>query len=239
MLRNILFCLVALSIAGSTQAMTEEEIKIVKESVLELCRGGSLQGKTSSVSVKGDGAVTIVIFKKLVEAGLNGKAEFSEKEWIGIQPLLPEKFDSKAYTECVKELTPKFLDKFSSASIYLKSVNITGKWLYPDKKHYWVVRPAGASGGFKIELYAIDLFSNKYNSLVGEGTATVSGKTVNFSLRYRDHSTSFNKYKNGDINGQLEYKDNQLSGQTDRPNQMDWPNQDQSGIGTITLLRDE
>lgn len=231
MIRSIAFCLVTLSISNLTNAMTVEENKIVRESVLELCRGGSLQGKTSSVSVKGEGKVTTVLFKKLVEAGLNGTAEFSKAEWDGIKPLLPETFDSKAYVECVKELTPKFLDKYSSTTAgYSESVNIVGKWLYPDKAHYWLVRPAGASAGFTIELYTSD------DRLVGEGTATVSGRVVNFSLRSSNHFVGDVMHMmHGETNGRLEYKEDQLSGQTDRLGLENL--EDTSSISTLTLFR--
>ena len=232
MIKNILVCLVALTTADLASAMTAEENKIVRESVLELCRGGSLEGKTSSVLVKGEGKVTTtVLFKKLVEAGLNGTAEFSKAEWEGIKPLLPETFDSKAYVECVKVLTPQFLDKYSSApTSYSESVNITGKWMYPDKAHYWVVRPGGSSTGFTIELYTSD------NRSVGDGTATVSGNIVNFSLRSTNHYVGNTLHMmHGETNGRLEYEGNQLSGQTD---QLDLEYlEDPSSIDTFILFR--
>ena len=111
-MRYILVSWLLVSLSSFAYAMTEEEAKIVRESVLEICRGGSLKGKDSSVQIKGEGKVTTVLFKKLAEAGLSGKAEFSKAEWDGIRPLLPERFDANAYVKCVTELTPKFLDKF-------------------------------------------------------------------------------------------------------------------------------
>lgn len=95
--------------------MTEEEAKIVTDSVLEICRGGSLKGKDSSIRIKGEGKITTVLLKKLADAGLKGEADFSKEEWEGIRPLLPENFDAKAYIKCVTELTPIFLEKFSAS----------------------------------------------------------------------------------------------------------------------------
>ena len=96
MARYILVSCIFFLFSSFSYAMTEEEVKIVTNSVLEICRGGSLKGKGSSVQVKGEGNVTTVLLRKLADVGLRGEAKFSKEEWEGIKPLLPENFDAKA-----------------------------------------------------------------------------------------------------------------------------------------------
>lgn len=124
MYRYILISCVFFSLLSVAYAMPESEVKmIVTDSVLELCKGWPLAEKGTSVQVKIEDKVTTVLLKKLVDIGLDGKAEFSRKEWAGIQPLLPESLDSKAYTECVKTLTPIFLEKYSTPNSDMQSPN--------------------------------------------------------------------------------------------------------------------
>ena len=123
MCRYILISFVFFLLSSVAYAMTENEVKIVTDSVLELCRGGSLAGEDASVQIKQEGKVTTVLLKKLVDIGLDGEAEFSRKEWEGIQPLLPESLDSRAHTECVKTLTPIFLEKYSKSNSDMQSPN--------------------------------------------------------------------------------------------------------------------
>ena len=123
MCRYILISCVFFSLSSVAYAMQENEANIITDSVLELCRGDSLTGKDTSVLVKRESKVTTVLLKKLVDIGLDGKAEFSRKEWADIQPLLPESLDSKAYTECVKTLTPIFLEKYSTSNSDMQSPN--------------------------------------------------------------------------------------------------------------------
>ena len=115
MIRYILVLCLLLTLASFTYAMTQEEVKIVSDSVLEICRGGSHVGKDSSIEIKGKGDAKIVVFKKLADIGLSGEAKFSKKEWNGIKPLLPESVNSTAYLKCVTDLTPIFLNKFATS----------------------------------------------------------------------------------------------------------------------------
>jgi hypothetical protein len=124
MSRYILISCVFFSLSSVAYAMPENEVKmIVTDSVLELCGQGSLTEKGTSIQIKREDKITTVLLKKLVDIGLDGKAEFSRKEWAGIQPLLPESLDSKAYTECVKTLTPIFLEKYSTPNSDMQSPN--------------------------------------------------------------------------------------------------------------------
>ena len=229
-MRYIFFPWVLLMLNNFAYAMTEAEARIVRQSVLEICRGGSLNGKDRSIEVKGQGKITTVLFKKLAEAGLSGEAKFSQAEWDGIRPLLPENYDSDAYVKCVTELTPIFLAKFSSAPTEPPfSLNIVGKWAYDDGAHYWVVRP-GPSAGYAIELYTSE------DRLVGNGTATVNARIVNFTLRSSNHYIGDTLYMmHGETNGRLEYKGDKLTGQTDDYD-LDFLNNPAS-IPTLTLHR--
>jgi uncharacterized protein YjbI with pentapeptide repeats len=95
----------------TTHALTTEQLKAVQESVLEMCRGGSLQGEQASVVVKGAGEAKVVLLKKLAELGLKGEVAFSETEWDGIKPLLPETLQHEIHVKCVITLTPMILEK--------------------------------------------------------------------------------------------------------------------------------
>ena len=100
-------------ISGTANAFGDQEAKIVRESVLELCRGGHKLRSVSSIDITGNATAKTVLFKKLVNARMDGKVSFTKTEWDGIAPLLPEKYDSSVYVKCVTDLTPVFMDKFS------------------------------------------------------------------------------------------------------------------------------
>jgi hypothetical protein len=57
-------------------------------------------------------------FAKLANLNTNGEAEFTKEEWDGVQQVLKEQQsdENKDYRACARELTPKFLEKFSPDS---------------------------------------------------------------------------------------------------------------------------
>jgi len=114
-IKLIFFTLVIL-VSFNVNAFGDREAKIVTDSVLELCRGGHSKGENSSIDISGNANATTVLLKKLVEIGLDGEVIFTQSEWKGIEPLLPEKFDASVYTKCVTDLTPQFLSKFSGSN---------------------------------------------------------------------------------------------------------------------------
>lgn len=90
-------------------SFTEKEIKIVKESVISLCKTADNNHIKISEAVN----AKTVLLKDLVEMDFGGEAEFTKTEWSAIEPLLPSKTDSSNYTKCIAEVTPIFMDKFS------------------------------------------------------------------------------------------------------------------------------
>ena len=60
------------------------------------------------IRVKGGGEAAIKL--KLAEIGVTGEANFSKGEWEGIRSTVE---DTKNYRDCVKSLSPIFIDKFS------------------------------------------------------------------------------------------------------------------------------
>jgi len=108
MIRTIL-ALILIFLASVSHAETNQELKIVKNSVLSLCRGGDLSGSNTSILVSGTGGVTTVLLKQLADIGVEGKIEFTKNEWDGIKPLLS---NPDTYVDCIIKVTPMFLEKY-------------------------------------------------------------------------------------------------------------------------------
>ena len=100
--------LFSIKVFGQTKIANEEMIAI-NESVIALCRGGTLEGKSSDISITGNGEIKTVLLKKVANIGLGGEFKFSEEEWEGIKPLLN---DPESYVQCVTSLAPLFVGKY-------------------------------------------------------------------------------------------------------------------------------
>lgn len=111
------FLLVLLVFSFNSFAFDKEKLTALKDSVKELCQNSSEKGSYKNVTVTGGGEVNVK-FSRLIKAGLDGNITFSNGEWNGIQQVLKEHQadENKDYRICVRELTPKFLEKFQFES---------------------------------------------------------------------------------------------------------------------------
>ena len=106
--KTIAIALLLIFVSNAQSQTIKNKFQLVTDSILQICRGGNIVGKSSLIEVRAEGSAKAVILKKLVEAGLEGEFKFTQAEWQGIEPLLNSSGD---YTTCVTTLTPKFLDK--------------------------------------------------------------------------------------------------------------------------------
>jgi hypothetical protein len=94
--------------------IADDPFTAVVQAVKAVCTRPGTQGEQWSVSgdVKGDVGIQLRLLKV---AGAGGTLHFSKEEWSGIQRVLAaqQADDNKDYRQCVRELTPKFLDKVS------------------------------------------------------------------------------------------------------------------------------
>ena len=85
----------------------EDNINLITENIMKVCDKPENAGSYWDVQVKGDGEAAIKL--KLAKLGVTGEAAFSKGEWEGIQRTVE---DNKDYRDCVKSLSPLFLEKF-------------------------------------------------------------------------------------------------------------------------------
>jgi hypothetical protein len=97
--------------AGQFATDTLERVKV---SVIELCRGGTVQGSAKTFEISGGGSGTVFVLKRLAELGLDVRLGFSQEEWNGIKAVVPEQWDQAAYNECVDRNFDRFLGKLDN-----------------------------------------------------------------------------------------------------------------------------
>lgn len=110
----MLAMLPALFIPTIAEALTIEQMNAVKDAVIELCRGGTLEGNATNYVIEGKGEIKSVIIPKLLDAGVKGQVTFSEGEWKGIQASIPKEPDQSAWNECATQITALFTEKLQN-----------------------------------------------------------------------------------------------------------------------------
>lgn len=107
------FSCVLLSSFVSVQSMADDPgeakttMDLITDNIVKVCDKPENAGSYWDIKVKGGGEAAIKL--KLAKLGLTGEAEFSKGEWDGVQKTVE---DSKSYRECVRALSPMFLEKF-------------------------------------------------------------------------------------------------------------------------------
>ncbi len=105
------FCFFLILISQSVLAGNENNpINLITENITKVCDKPDHAGKYWDIKVKGNGEAGIRL-KFLGLGKVSGESTFSKGEWEGVQRTVE---DSKDYRDCVKELAPVFLEKFSS-----------------------------------------------------------------------------------------------------------------------------
>lgn len=80
-------------------ALDQAQLKELRTAVLEMCRGGSIEGESSRINVVGSATGKIVVVKGLLEGGADAKVELSKEEWDGIKALA----NPTDYNACVTQ----------------------------------------------------------------------------------------------------------------------------------------
>lgn len=92
----------------SSATAEENIIEIITNNIVKVCNKPDEAGSYWDIRVKGGGEAAIKL--KLAKLGITGEAEFSKGEWDGIKSTVE---DSKNYRDCVKSLSPTFIEKFT------------------------------------------------------------------------------------------------------------------------------
>jgi hypothetical protein len=94
----ILFFMIFLISCVDAFAMDTTTLFKLRSAVIEMCRGGTIQGKTSKINATASATGTVVVIKNLLEGGGDAKAEITNEQWNGIQALI----NPTDYTKCVE-----------------------------------------------------------------------------------------------------------------------------------------
>ena len=108
---SVVVTMISLFLCASNVFANEGLMKRITENIVRVCDKPEDAGKYWDMKVKGNGEAEIKLI--LGEIGLTGGAEFSKGEWQGIRTTIENNRD---YRDCVKQLTPIFLEKFISVT---------------------------------------------------------------------------------------------------------------------------
>lgn len=86
----------------------KSDISQITDNIVRVCDKPESAGNYWDISVKSGGEAEIKL--KLAELGVTGEVAFSKSEWDGIQRTVE---DNKNYRDCVKNLAPLFIEKFT------------------------------------------------------------------------------------------------------------------------------
>jgi len=79
-------------------ALNTGQLVYLQSAVLEMCRGGTIEGKSSKINVKASVQGQLVVIKKLLEGGADAEVEITKEEWDGIKALA----NPEDYSKCVE-----------------------------------------------------------------------------------------------------------------------------------------
>ncbi|VAX04715.1 hypothetical protein MNBD_GAMMA20-877 [hydrothermal vent metagenome] len=102
------FFVISATVLCSSVFANESIMKNITDNIVKVCDKPEDAGKYWDMKVKGDGAAELKL--KLAEFGITGGAEFSKGEWQGVRTTIE---NNKNYRDCVKQLTPIFIEKFT------------------------------------------------------------------------------------------------------------------------------
>lgn len=113
---SVLVATALLCCSFASFAIAEESqnaFNAITEAVSAVCLNPGDAGKFWEVKATGSGQAKLLVLKKLVDAGIDAKLEFTSGEYEGVQRVLAEQQDKENanYRDCVRDLTPRFLDK--------------------------------------------------------------------------------------------------------------------------------
>ena len=89
----------ALSFLGTAHALDIAQLRELRITVLEMCRGGTIAGSSSKYDVQANAQGSLVVLKGVGEAGADAKVQLSKEQWEGIRALA----NPENYSKCVKD----------------------------------------------------------------------------------------------------------------------------------------
>jgi hypothetical protein len=182
----VIFALLVFPKRGAAEA-SKQTLDAVRESVMSICQSPNGDGTYVNIEGEGEAGVSVQILKLVGSGAAKGKAKFSKEEWTGIRKVADQAAENKDYRACVRELTPKFLDKFSEIDLRTMSASLAwegGIYSGPILDD----RPDGRNGKFvfKSETQSSPKYVTTYTGNFvqgrreGEGTivVTADGRTI-------------------------------------------------------------
>jgi hypothetical protein len=109
-----------------------DNMDVITKNVQAACLSPSQAGKYWTATEEVKGGINGLI--RLVTAGINGEATFTQGEWNGVQQVLQtdRAGDNKGYRQCVEKLMPLFLEKFTAPAPVTHSQTKTKPKVKPD-----------------------------------------------------------------------------------------------------------
>ncbi|BAM88589.1 ankyrin repeat domain-containing protein [Bradyrhizobium oligotrophicum S58] len=94
-----LFAIVGFVNSAEASTLTSTELFKLRSAIIEMCRGGTIEGRSSKIAVEATAKGTIVVIKGLLEGGGDAKAELKKEQWSGIAALA----NPEGYSQCVQK----------------------------------------------------------------------------------------------------------------------------------------
>ena len=79
-------------------ALDSAQLQKLRIEVIQFCRGGTIEGKSSKIAVTASAKGRIVVIKNLLEGGGDAKVEITDEQWNGMKALV----NPDTYTKCVE-----------------------------------------------------------------------------------------------------------------------------------------
>ena len=123
-IRLVVFAAIMIA-ARDVAALTAVQSEAVKDTTIELCRGGTIEGEAKEYIMEAGAEIRTLIFKRLMDMGIEGKIKLSGETWNGIEALT---IDGKDYHKCVEFVVPLLTDRLNQENLE----NLQSVLLAPD-----------------------------------------------------------------------------------------------------------
>ena len=118
-MKRLLNLLITLSLIYSTNAAALDATQLHKlqNAVIEMCRGGTVEGNSSKINVTASAQGKIIVIKNLMEGKGDAKVAVTNEQWEGIKALA----NPEGYSKCVE----------STLSILVPALSVTSNQSNP------------------------------------------------------------------------------------------------------------
>jgi len=99
------------SVLANAVAMTDKERSAIEKTIEKLCLNPTARGQYWESKGDGQGKLSMVLFKLLGDAGVDGHVAFKKKEQEGVQGVLKaqQAAEHANYRDCVWKIIPFFV----------------------------------------------------------------------------------------------------------------------------------